>query len=509
MYRTLTRKMAAVKPLLSGHHVLAFLPALFLGAFWFGGEAALIVAAVLVPTILYAVSADYSPKKPKETDGITGLPLRKCVVDALDRILDARPRTGRTTACLMIEIDNLKSITSDFGADAANKLMSTASRRVSDVLREHDTIARLEGARFAVALAPVRNADLETMIQVASRIQVALAEPFSIDAAKIFASASIGFCTPGRAPAKTGEAFFEAAKAALDDATHNGPGSIRAYAPTTALRPAARNIKPDCISDALEAGEITPWFQPQVSTDTGEVTGLEALARWEHPERGVIPPGQFIPTLTELGRLDRLGEVMRFHALGALRKWEDEGLHIPSVSVNFTATELSNPKLVEKLKWELDRFELSPDRLDIEILENVIAATDNDIIPRNILALRQMGCRIDLDDYGTGHASIANIRRFAINRIKIDRSYVSRCDIDRSQQNMLSAILTMAEQLELETLAEGVETLGEHAILAQLGCSYVQGFSISRPLPHSQVRDWVETHHRKLEHPPQIGRRAS
>ena len=158
-------------------------------------------------------------------------------------------------------------------------------------------------------------------------------------------------------------------------------------------------------------------------------------------------------------------------------------MQVPTVSVNFSAAELRNPKLAEKLKWELDRFGLAPDRLTVEILETVVAETDNDVIVRNVAALAALGCGIDLDDFGTGHASITNIRRFALRRLKIDRSFVTRVDEDREQQKLVSAILSMAERLGLDTLAEGVETPGEHAMLSQLGCGHVQGFGIGRPMP--------------------------
>jgi len=236
---------------------------------------------------------------------------------------------------------------------------------------------------------------------------------------------------------------------------------------------------------------------------------MEALARWHHPEKGIISPGDFISAIDELGLNERLSEVILYHALMSLKTWDKAGFHVASVAVNFSPSDLANPKLVDKIRWELDRFDLEPSRLSVEILESVIASSDNDTITRNIWALKEMGCGIDLDDYGTGHASIANIRRFAVKRIKIDRSYVTRCDLDRDQQNMLAAILTMAERLELETLAEGVETVGEHAMLAQLGCGHVQGFSISRPMAFEKTLEWMDVHKRKLAETPRIGKRAS
>jgi EAL domain-containing protein (putative c-di-GMP-specific phosphodiesterase class I) len=172
--------------------------------------------------------------------------------------------------------------------------------------------------------------------------------------------------------------------------------------------------------------------------------------------------------------------------------------------VNFAGSELSNPLLIRKISWELDRFDLTADRLAIEVLETVVASAPDDMITRNINALGDLGCRIDLDDFGTGHASITSIRRFGVNRIKIDRSFVLRADRDPEQQRMISAILTMAERLGVETLAEGVETVGEHVILAQLGCDHVQGFGIAHPMPMDETIAWIEAHNAKLHDVPRI-----
>jgi EAL domain-containing protein (putative c-di-GMP-specific phosphodiesterase class I) len=232
------------------------------------------------------------------------------------------------------------------------------------------------------------------------------------------------------------------------------------------------------------------------------------LARWYHPERGLIPPADFLPMIEDAGLSERLGEVMLFNALTALARWDRAGLDVPTVAVNFSAAELRNPKLAEKLKWELDRFGLEPKRLCVEVLEHVVAETDNDVIVSNISALARMGCGIDLDDFGTGHASITSIRRFAVRRIKIDRSFVTKVDEDRDQQKMVSAILSMAERLGLHTLAEGVETPGEHAMLAQLGCGDVQGFGIARPMPVDETMDWIERHRARPSAAPRISHRA-
>jgi EAL domain-containing protein (putative c-di-GMP-specific phosphodiesterase class I) len=179
------------------------------------------------------------------------------------------------------------------------------------------------------------------------------------------------------------------------------------------------------------------------------------------------------------------------NALTALQDWDARGICIPRVGVNFSNAELCDPRLLDRIGWELDRFEVSPDRLVVEVLETVVAARSDDVVIGNLAGLARIGCCLDLDDFGTGHASITSIRRLSIERIKIDRSFVTRIDDDPEQQRMVAAILTMAERLGLDSLAEGVETAGERAMLVQLGCGHLQGFGIARPMPFVETLDWI------------------
>lgn len=352
-------------------------------------------------------------------------------------------------------------------------------------------VTRLDGAVFAVALHPVARLDLESVLQLAARLQDVSEAAVSLDATTVHVGVSVGFCLASRSPAEGGPALVEAAQAALEDARHNGPGAIRAYTSEMQRRCADSNALRRRIGPALDEGEVVPWLQPQISTDTGAVTGFEALARWHHPDRGVLMPSEFLPDLLAAGYSERLGEVMLGSVLRALRHWDDAGHVIHSVAVNFAEEELRNPRLPDKVQWELDRYGLAPHRLTIEILETVIAEAADDVTVQTISRLARLGCRIDLDDFGTGHASMSSIRRFAISRIKIDRSFVTRLDEDQEQQRMVSAILSMAERLGLETVAEGVETPAEHALLAQLGCNHVQGYGIARPMAIEAATEWI------------------
>jgi EAL domain-containing protein (putative c-di-GMP-specific phosphodiesterase class I) len=206
--------------------------------------------------------------------------------------------------------------------------------------------------------------------------------------------------------------------------------------------------------------------------------------------------------------MELLSETMLQHALRAMRAWGVAGHKIPSVAVNFATQDLRNPSLIERIKWDVDRFEMDPSRLTVEILETVVSENDDDIITRNIRALGDQGYRIDLDDFGTGHASLANIRRFAVDRIKIDRSFITRADEDPEQQRMINAIISMAEQMGIKTLAEGVETIGEKSILSQLGCTHMQGFAIARPMPFDQTLIWLEEHKSHLSKTSYFPRRT-
>jgi diguanylate cyclase (GGDEF)-like protein len=490
--------------------ILAFLPAATLASYWLGGELALLGTALVLPLIV-AIAGGLAGKSQSlnvPRDSVTGLLLRDGLDDIIDQVFDLTEKSGRHSAIFMLELDDYKQLITRHGQAAADSVMNRAGERIVSALRDGDSVARYGDCRFAICLTPVRQLDLELCIQLATRLQMAVEEPISIDGTSIYMSCSVGFCLRSRTPKKTATSWVDATAAALTEAQRNGPSAIRAYSADMQRKEKTRSNLREEAENALNTGQIQPWYQPQISTDTGKVTGFEALARWTHPIRGMISPEEFLPAMEEAGLLERLAEVMMYHALTALKAWDSAGVSVPQVGVNFAGPELANPRLVEKVKWELDRFELTPDRFAVEVLETVVAGAPDDIITRNINGLGKLGCQIDLDDFGTGHASIASIRRFSISRIKIDRSFVMKADRDPEQQRMISAILTMAERLNLETLAEGVETVGEHALLAQLGCGHVQGFGIARPMPFDKTLDWIKAHEAKLVAPPRITGKA-
>jgi diguanylate cyclase (GGDEF)-like protein len=483
---------------------MAFAPAISLGAYWLGGEPALLATAVLAPTLMTALKVFSAPNDGPPRDSMSGLMIRDGFVAQTNAIFEETSTPGRTSATLFLEMDEFEAVVARHGQSGADKILFQIGERLVSTLRDGDNVTRYAQNCFAITLKPVRQLDLELCIQMASRLQLAVEDPVSIDGAAVYLSASVGFCLRSRCVGTTGQDWLDCGETALAEARRHGPSAVRAFSAQLHQQRVAKGKLFDEVTAALDAGQIQPWFQPQISTDTGKVTGFEALARWFHPDRGMIPPADFLDAIEEAGLLERLAEVMMYHSLTALKAWDQAGLDIPQIGVNFAGPELQNPNLVEKIKWELDRFELTPDRLAVEVLETVVADSPDDVIALNINGLGELGCRIDLDDFGTGHASISAIRRFSVNRIKIDRSFVMKADRDPEQQRMIGAILSMAERLNLETLAEGVETVGEHALLAQLGCHHVQGFGIGRPMPFDKTLDWIAAHEAKLETAPRI-----
>ncbi len=400
---------------------------------------------------------------------------------------------GARGAALAIRFDDIQRLRTQHGEARFAALTEVLAGRLAQNLRVQDAFCLLTPDGFGVALFPQRGLTLGVVLAVCQRIQTSLAQPVTLDGVAIWPSLSMGFATSPRAAMLNGLDLLQAAEVAAEKALRSGPGSMSSYS----IVDFPASLTGDRVSElsrALENGEIRAYFQPQIRTDTGRVSGLEALARWQHPERGLIPPGDFLAQIEAAGFSSRLTERMLRDSLETLSRLDAAGLAVPTVAINLSAEDLRNPRLADSLAWELDRHDLAPGRLAVEILETVVADSDDDIAVRTIARLAGMGCTIDLDDFGTGHASIASLRRFAVNRIKIDRSFVTRMHLERDRQRMVSAILSMAGELGIDTLAEGVECAEEQVMLAQMGCGHLQGFAIARPMPATDLPGWLRAH---------------
>ena len=502
MPETNLRKMGLMAPKRMGLFVSG-LPAAALLSWSAGYTEAAIGLAVLAPVLHLLANKRRVPGQAAETF----VPMEDLLAK-LDASLENTDAVTRPT-CFSFEINEFSALEKQWGKAATDALIQDVIAHIKSLLRTEDMITRTGRARFSVALPHVRMPELGPTISVIERLQSGLKPALTIEDTSVQINLSAGLCLASRAPHQSAQSMIDASVLALEEAIVAGEGTIRAYSSRTSKTRTQGGADFEEVTRALDEGEIIAWFQPQVSSDTGLVSGFEALARWSHPEKGILPPDEFVGLLEENGRMETLSETMLQHAMRALKGWDKSGQDVPSVSVNFATEELRNPSLVERIKWDVDRFAIDPKRLTIELRETVFEYMEDDIVARNIEALAEQGFRLDLDQFGAGFASVLNIRRYGVERLKIDPSFITRCDEDPTQQQMVAAIFSMSERLGISVLAAGVETIGERSILSQLGCDYLQGFAIASPMPFEETIGWMEEYKNKLYMTPRIGRRAS
>lgn len=444
-------------------------------------ERRVVIAALVVLLLGGAVRSILFPAKDAPPPA---LPDQASFDAYLDKILRAGERAR--SACLLLRPNDVESRHKMRSPVHPDRTIERLAEQIRPVLRDDDFIARLQGDTIAIALSNRTALNIESVIQVALRLQRRIDMPVETGKPLLATGVRVGIALSTRDD--SAEQLRLRANHALDGA---GPGAIRCASGETPDRGALAVDLARDLPAAFDSGEMIAHFQPQVCTDTGRLTGVEALARWQHPQHGLLLPGQFLEICEAADLMGELTETIVRDALAALADWDRAGLDVPRVSVNFTLRDLSDPNLVDRLRWILDATNVEPGRLGVEVLESVLCGRGDGTVSRTLETLRKMGCFIDLDDFGTGSASITNIRRFAIERLKIDRSFVRGVDHDLEQRNMVAAILTMAEQLDIDSLAEGIETPEEFAMLAQLGCHHVQGFGVGRPMPRAQIPKWM------------------
>ncbi|MEJ6399403.1 bifunctional diguanylate cyclase/phosphodiesterase [Yoonia sp. 208BN28-4] len=418
------------------------------------------------------------------------LPQEK-LVRRLDKHIHKALQSGQRTALIMIEIDRFRIIQSNFSGTELAQIQRTLEDRLKALLGNPKGLRRLGDGRYAYVPTPDEYQIAGQLPRLAKALQTVTKRAVAVQAGHMATSISIGIASDDVITDVSGATLVDAASLALFEATNAGSSAICIYTADMQTRVALRSKLVEDVAPAIDSGAIHAFFQPQIDLHRDKIIGFEALARWKHAERGMISPAEFLPVLAQLGMMRDLGFAILRAALQALHDWDRAGFDVPTVSINMSAEELRNPHLVDAISLELDRFDLTPNRLVIEVLETVVAADQDDIIMRNIRDLSALGCAIDLDDFGTGQASITSIRQFGVDRIKIDRSFVQHVDTDIDQQDMILAMLTMTDRLRVDVLAEGVETPAELAFISDAGCHLVQGYAVSRPMAGADVGRWI------------------
>ena len=488
--------------------ILLSLPLLPLLGFRLGGEPWLVITALGAAGLGALVL--WLPRERRagpghelaDTDS-EPLPLRRALLAEITAHDHLAQLVRLQAAVLVVALDRCPATDDQIGEAARDEVLNHIGRRLRGLLRAGDYIARLDGCAYGVALSPEPRMSHEALTALARRIQTALATPVRVNDTPLRPTVSVGWCSGHVLGAGTpadractaidsprAQALLYNAETAAEAARAAGPAGLCAYVPGMQSTATRRRARARELIRALEDGAILAHFQPQIAAGSGAVTGIEALVRWQTAD-GPAPPDSFLPDLHDLGLAERLTQRMLAQALDALAHLDGQGLQVPAVAINLSGPELRVPGLADTVLWELDRRGIAPERLVVEVLESVVADPSDCSIAQTIAQLAQAGCGIDLDDFGTGHASIANIRHFAVNRLKIDRSFVTGVDRDADQHRLVSAIISMALELDLRTLSEGVETDAQARVLAGLGCEALQGFGIGRPMPLDALAEWL------------------
>ncbi|HEV7751128.1 MAG TPA: EAL domain-containing protein [Baekduia sp.] len=410
-------------------------------------------------------------------DALTGLPNRALFTDRLQHALTQGRRRGSTCGVIFLDLDRFKTVNDSLGHAAGDELLGVVARRIDESLRSADTAARLGGDEFAVLLEDL--ADPEEAVLVAQRISEALHAPVVIQGREVFVSCSLGIAV-GRVSAPE---LLRRADVAMYRAKAEGKGRHRVYEESMQAEVIERLELEGELLHAIERDEIAVHYQPVIALDGQTLAGFEALARWTHPTRGLVPPPQFIPLAEDNGSIVALGRQILRTACRQAARWLEE---FPStepriMSVNLSGRQLEDPNIVSDVAAALADSGLPATALVLEITETVLMHDTEATIAR-LTALKALGVRLAVDDFGTGYSSLRYLRRFPIDILKMAKPFVDGLDVDDEGRALARAIVELATSLKLACIAEGIEDSGQAAALHQLGCGLGQGFHFARPM---------------------------
>jgi diguanylate cyclase (GGDEF)-like protein len=409
-------------------------------------------------------------------DTLTGLPNRQLFRTRLREALARARRHPRPLAVFFIDLDRFKKINDTLGHNIGDLLLIEVGRRIRTCLRETDLVARRGGDEFTVILDGVANG--QAAARAAGKILEALAEPLVLDGNTLRVGASIGISL-APADGHDVETLVRCADIAMYRAKARG-GGFEFFLPEMGQRTIKWIDLENDLRRAIDRSEFVLHYQPILNVERGNLSCLEALVRWQHPERGLIFPDEFIGLAEESGLITALGEQVLLMACKQNKEWQNAGLPIVPVAVNFSAKQFQVGRPVDLVRSVLDETGLSPDFLDIELTESAVMA-DPSFATETLRRMRDLGLRIAIDDFGTGHSSLAYLKRFPITKLKIDKAFVGAVMRDPKDAAITRAIISMAHNLQLKAVAEGVETREQLEFLRHPGCDEVQGYLLARP----------------------------
>ena len=421
-------------------------------------------------------------------DALTLLPNRTLFQDRLHTALQHAERHQEWVVLMFLDLDRFKPINDSLGHAAGDRMLKDVAVRLGACVGEDDTVARMGGDEFTLLLQPrnTRAGALNRAIHVAEQILASLAQPFVLQGREFFVTASIGIALAPQDGDELSQ-LMKNADTAMYHAKERGKNNFQFYQAEMNATALQRLELESDLRHALEQGQFLLYYQPQFSSDGQSLNGVEALLRWEHPRRGLVAPGEFIPVLEELGLIAQVGDWVLAESCRQLREWRTAGLHVPKVSVNLSARQFADGQLAMRISAILAASGLPADCLELELTESILM---NDVgeTMQVLASLKKLGLCIAVDDFGTGYSSLNYLKQFPIDVLKIDRSFVDGLPGGQQDAQIARAIIAMAHSLNLAVIAEGVETQQQLDFLREHGCDAVQGYLLGRPMTAAQFR---------------------
>ncbi|AHF07084.1 diguanylate cyclase [Desulfitobacterium metallireducens DSM 15288] len=451
-------------------------------------------------TVQYAaILSDLTSRKQNEErvkhlayhDALTDLPNRYLFLDRLKTALAHAARHENTLAVLFLDLDRFKDVNDTLGHAAGDQLLQEVGKRITTCIREEDTVARMGGDEFTVLLPDIQ---IEDAKDVARRILNVFRKPFVLEEQELYISSSIGIAIASD-KVLDAQTILRHADLAMYKAKENGKNRYWIYEMNMSIQAQNRLTLEQRLRKALERDEFVLYYQPQVDVTKGKILGMEALIRWKHPEEGLIPPMKFIPIAEETGLILPIGEWVLRTAIAQNITWQKEGFPALRIAVNLSARQFEQENLVEQISKILDEEGMEGRWLELEITESV-AMQDIELTSRVLKQLKELGIHIAIDDFGVGYSSLSYLKRFPIDTLKVDQSFI-RDGLSQDSENgvIVSSILELARDLNYSAIAEGVETEAQLEFLKTKACAGIQGFLISRPLPARDMTTLLDMAH--------------
>lgn len=434
--------------------------------------------ANIIAAALTRRQADEKLAYVSQFDALTELPNRHLMSERLVQAIARSERNGKSSAVVVLNLDGFKLVNNSQGHTAGDQLLAQVAKRLVDCVRSGDTVGRMGGDEFGIVLADL--ARPEDTVYVVQKILRALAQPFTMPYGEVFSTASAGVSLYG-ADGSDAASLIKNAEIAMQRAKEHGRNSYQFYAPQMNQRALERMHLESSLRHALERGEFLLYYQPKLGAGSGAVCGAEALLRWKHPQRGLVSPAEFIPVLEETGLILPVGLWVLQTACAQMRTWQDAGLPITPIAINLSARQFQQADLAERVRQILESSKISPTMIELELTESMLMH-DPQQAAQTLTQLKQIGVRLSVDDFGTGYSSLSYLKQFPLDTLKIDRTFINNIPHDADDVAIALAIINLAHNLDLEVVAEGVETEHQAHFLVKQGCDMLQGFCFSKPV---------------------------